>query len=196
MNINLREMHGEELRHLLAKADTYAKQAMLNAGKVAPAIIYKGMDGFGMCVGDAIIDEKSKENFAMTARLTCVAHGATAAVFIGEGWSTSAKKDQALDLSKRPSQCPDRQEVLMVMGETRYENCQKLLPIHRSESGKFMGFGDPHHVGTEKVKGRFAQFLPQNFPDLETQRKAKEMLLIFVREHHQHRGRDRGFAMG
>ena len=196
MNINLREMHGEELRHLLVKADTYTKQAMVNAGKVAPTIFYKSIDGVGMCVGDAITDEKSKENFAMMARLTCVAHGATAAVFVGEGWSKVAKKNEVLDLSKPPSQYPDRREVLMVTGETRYENCQKLLPIHRSDSGKFMGFGEPHHVGTEKVKGRFAQFLPQNFPDLETQRKAKEMLLIFVREHHQHRGRDRGFAMG
>ena len=82
----------------------------------------------------------------------------------------------------------------MLMGEAWQATSQKLLPIVRSTSGKFVGFGEAHKLEADTVKGRFAQFLPERYPSLKDQRKAKELLEMLVHEVKHERGQERGMA--
>ena len=109
----------------------------------------------------------------------------------------TAKPGKRLDLSTPPSQSPDRQEVLIFMGETRHGGCQKMLPMIRSDSGRFVGFGQAPTIECDAVHGRFAKFLPKEYPDLHTQHVAQELLRHepYTREPKRERRRDRGFAM-
>ena len=108
MIVNRKEWDGEALKELFARAVLCSKVAMTQVGRVFPTLYFHGHDGPGMFIAKDMPDERSKDNFAMTARLMCVAHGADAAVFVAEGWSSVAKKGESLDLFTPPSQRPDR----------------------------------------------------------------------------------------
>jgi hypothetical protein len=137
--------------------------------------------------------EHAKDKFATAARLICIAHRATATVLASESWVVLASKDKALDLSKPPSECPDRQEMITLMGESWQVCNQKLLPIMRSASGKFLGFGEAQSSEAE-VKGRFTGFLPERVPTAEDQQIAKEMLRGLTQEVDRGRDQERGWA--
>ena len=194
MIVNLHERDRESLRDLVAQAEIFATQALMKVGHVPPTLLIQTSEGREMFSPQTLSDERSKEHFAATAKLMCIAHRATAAVFVAEGWTRFAKDGEALDLTKMPSQCADRQEVLMLMGEAWQATSQKLLPIMRSASGKFVGLGEAHKLDADTVKGRFAQFLPEKFPSLEDQEEAKELLNKVVKEVRRERGQERGHA--
>ena len=87
---------------------------MMRVGQVPPTLFIQTLNGREMFSPQVLPDERSKETFAATAKLVCIAHGATAAVFVVEGWTRFAKHGEPLDLSKMSSQCADRQEILML----------------------------------------------------------------------------------
>ena len=194
MIVYSRDEDRDALKDLVARAEIYANQAIMKAGQVPPTLFMQTLNGPLMFTPTTFTSEESKEHFAATARLMCIAHGATATLFVAEGWTRFAKKGEPLDLSKMPSQCPDRQETLMLMGEAWQATSQKLLPIMRSESGQFVGFGEAHSIEADAVKGRFAQFLPDKYPSLEEQHRAKEFLQRHVQEVKRERGEERGMS--
>ena len=194
MIVYSREEDRETLSNLVAQAEIFAKQAIMKFGGVPPTLFIQTLAGQKVFSPGALSDVGSKEQFAAAAKLMCIAHGATATVFVAEGWTRFAKKGQTLDLTKMPSQCPDRQEVLMLMGEAWQATSQKLLPIMRSASGKFAGFGEAHSIEADEVKGRFVQFLPEKYPSLEEQQKAKELLQMVVEEVKHEHGQERGLG--
>lgn len=65
----------------------------------------------------SINDDRSKDDFADTARLICIAYQVPAAVMILESWMKMAAEGEKLDPDERPSEAIDRHEVVMVMGE-------------------------------------------------------------------------------
>jgi len=197
MKIDLESEDREALKNLIAHAEIHAKQSMMKTGQVPPTLFIQGIEGVIAMIPNSLSNERSKDKFVDTARLLCTAHAAKATVFVAEGWLACQKKGEALDLSKRPSESPDRQEVLVLMGETRYGGKQlRPLPIIRSGSGKFMCFGEyADSKGHERVNGRFTQFLPERFPSLEDQRIAKELLNTRGQERKQERGCERGLSM-
>jgi len=182
MILNLREKDGEALKELVTKADLYVKQAMSREGRVRPMLLIQNLEGTAMMLPNSFTSDQGKDAFVAAGRLMCVAHGAAAAVFVAEGWACLRESGKPLDLSTPPSKSPDRQEVLMVMGESRYEGDRKLLPIVRSTNGRFVGFGEPHRLSDHQLKGRFAQFLPEKYPSREDQRKAKQLLDVVADE--------------
>ena len=72
-----------------------------------------------------------------------------------------------------------------------------LTETLRSSSGRFMGLGEGPAMDCDQMIGRFAQFLPENYPSVEVEQKAKELLQMVVEERGRERstalGRDRGF---
>jgi hypothetical protein len=110
------------------------------------------------------------------ARLVCIAHGADATVFVSEAWTRFAKKGEKMDATKLPSQCPDRQEVVVMMGQTRNACQQRMLPMERSASGKFLGFGQERVVDADRLEGRFANFIPEEYPNAQSRDIAVEAL--------------------
>ena len=165
------------LADLLANAEHYARFCMANSGRVTPALFFLAPEGQGILVPESLTDASEKDDFANMARLTCVAHAATACVMVIEAWTKFAKAEEKFDSSEAPSEAIDRQEHVVLMGESREGNRQRFLPIIRSGNGKFFGFGDPHEPGAD-MQGRFACILPPNEPDAATRQLAKVMLQV------------------
>jgi hypothetical protein len=82
------------------------------------------------------------------------------------------------DETEPPSEAFDRQEVVVLMGESHAGQKQKFLPIIRSSYGKFFGFGESEAPTVDEMKGRFAQLLPTQVPDEGIREFAKAMLKV------------------
>ena len=67
---------------------------------------------------------------------------------------------EKFDMTEAPSEAFDRQEVIVLMGESHGGQKQKFLPIIRNGNGKFFGLGESNTPSLDKMEGRFAQILP------------------------------------
>jgi hypothetical protein len=168
----------ETLDDLLAQAEHYAEFCMRNSGKMSPTLFLIGADGPFMFVPASLADANEKDDFATTARLLCIAHAATVAVMALEAWMKSATPGEKLDTTEPPSEAFDRQEVIVLMGESHAGQKQKFLPIIRSSNGKFFGLGEPNTPSMDKIEGRFAQILSSKIPDAQLREAAKVMLKV------------------
>jgi len=168
----------ETLDDLLAQAEHYAEFCMRNSGKMAPTLFLIGADGPLMFVPASLADANEKDDFATTARLMCIAHAATATVMTMEAWMKSATPGEKLDMTEPPSEAFDRQEVIVLMGESRDGQKQKFLPIIRSGNGKFFNLGETTVPSLDKIEGRFAQILPPKVADDQMRLLAKTMLKV------------------
>ena len=166
------------LDDLLAQAEHYAEFCMRNSGKMSPTLFLIGADGPVLFVPASLADETEKDAFATTARLMCIAHAATACVMALESWMKAATPGEKLDMTEPPSEAFDRQELIVLMGESPTGHKQKFLPIIRSGNGKFFGFGESNLPGLDKMEGRFAQILPPKLPDDEMRELARTMLQV------------------
>lgn len=168
----------QTLDDLLAQAEHYAEYCMRNSGRMPPTLFLIGPDGPMMFMPESVADASAKDDFATNARLMCIAHAATAVVMALEAWMKAAKPGETLDTTEPPSEAFDRQEVIVLMGESTGGQKQKFLPIIRSDNGKFFGFGEPNAPGFDKMEGRFAQILPSKVPDAQTRLVAQAMLKV------------------
>jgi hypothetical protein len=168
----------ETLDDLLAQAEHYAGFCMRNSGKMSPTLFLIGADGPLMFVPASLADENEKDDFATNSRLVCIAHAATAVVMALEAWMKTATPGEKFDMTEPPSEAFDRQEVIVLMGESHTGQKQKFLPIIRSGNGKFFGFGEPEVPEMDEMNGRFAQLLPTKIPDAELREVAKVMLKV------------------
>ena len=168
----------ETLDDLLAQAAHYAEFCMRNSGKMSPTLFLIGADGPLMFVPASLVDANEKDAFANTARLVCIAHAATVSVMALEAWMKTATPGEELDMTEPPSEAFDRQEVIVLMGESHGGQKQKFLPIIRSDNGKFFNLGESNAPGMDKMEGRFAQILPPKVPDAEMRLLAQTMLQV------------------
>ena len=166
----------ESLDDLLAQAEHYAEFCMRNSGKMSPTLFLIGAAGPLMFVPASLVDAVEKDDFATTARLLCIAQAATVVVMALEAWMKTATPGEKLDMTEPPSEAFDRQEVVVLMGESHSGQKQKFLPLIRSDNGKFFGFGESDTPLLNKIEGRFAQILPPKVPDNEMQLLAQAML--------------------
>jgi len=166
------------LDDLLAQAEHYANYSMRNMGRVPPTLFLIGADGPVMFVPESMADDSAKDDFATTARLMCIAHAASACVMTLEAWAKFATPGEKLDMTEAPSEAFDRRELVVLMGESRNGQKQKLLPIIRSDNGRFFGFGESEVPEMDEMKGRFAQLLPTKVPDDGLRLIAKAMLKV------------------
>ena len=151
---------------------------MRNSGKMSPTLFLIGADGPLMFVPASLVDADEKDAFANTARLVCIAHAATVIVMALEAWMKTATPGEKLDTTEAPSEAFNRQEVIVLMGESHGGQKQKFLPIIRSGNGKFFGFGESNMPSLDKIEGRFAQILPPKVADDQMRLLAKTMLKV------------------
>lgn len=163
------------LAELLKQARGYAEFAMRRFGNVAPMMIGVTPKGPIHFAPSSLENEKAKDDFANTARLVVTGYGATAAVMILESWMTLAGPDGELP-KMRPSESPDRREIVMLAAESFGEHQTEILPIVRSDSGKFFGFGEPDTHKLEQMQGRFAKLMPPEPVDDEMSLLARTLL--------------------
>jgi hypothetical protein len=163
---------------LLAQAAHYAEFCMRNSGKMAPTLFLIGADGPLMFVPASLVDDDEKDAFANTARLVCIAHAATVTVMALGAWMKTATPGEKMDMTEPPSEAFDRQEVIVLMGESHSGRKQKFLPIIRSGNGKFFNLGETTIPDMDKMEGRFAQILPPNVATVEHRALAQAMLKV------------------
>jgi len=168
----------ENLDDLLAQAEHYANYCMRTSGRMPATLFLLGSQGPVMFLPESLADEGAKDDFATEARLMCIAHAATSVVMAVEAWIKYAKPGEPFDETEPPSEAFDRQEVVVLMGESHNGQKQKFLPILRSDNGKFFGFGESDAPSTDEMKGRFAQLLPTKVPDKGIREVAKAMLKV------------------
>jgi len=168
----------ENLDDLLEQAEHYANYSMRNMGRLPPTVFLIGPEGLLMFMPESLSDEKAKDDFATNARLMCIAYAATSVVMALEAWVKYAKPGEKFDETEPPSEAFDRQEVVVLMGESNKGPKQKFLPIIRSGNGKFFGFGESDPPSIDQMKGRFAQILPSKVIDDATRDLAKAMLKV------------------
>jgi hypothetical protein len=95
-----------------------------------------------------------------------------------EAWMKTATPGEKMDMTEPPSESYDRQEVIVLMGESHSGQKQKFLPIIRHGNGKFFNLGETTVPGMDKMEGRFAQILPPKVADAELREVAKVMLKV------------------
>jgi hypothetical protein len=126
-----------------------------------------------------LADVKAKDDFATMSQLMAIASGATVAVLALEAWMKTAKPGETFDTTELPSEAFDRQEVVVLMGESMAEGRkQQMLPIIRSDNHRFFGFGDSAFEKLDKMEGRFSQLLPTKVPDEKMRALAMAMLKV------------------
>ncbi len=159
-----------DLDTLAAYAEGYASFAMKNIGRVPPTMLAISPEGLLHFIPESLGDERAKNDFANVGRLICAAFGATNMVMILESWVTMAKPGQTLDTETPPSEAFDREEFVVVMGETIGRQTQRFLPILRTDAGGFFGFGECPAMAFDGIEGRFAGMLPpkQTTPEMRT----------------------------
>ncbi len=166
------------LENLLQQAEHYSEYMMTgSSGSVPPTLMALTPEGFVMHIPRRFNSPDDKDLFAKTIRLMAVAYRASAVAMISESWIvTKNRRDKELDLSVAPSESPDREEVVSIMGESR-EGCgQRFLFIQRDSLGKFTGFGTSLLPQIQTLEGRFAGLLPPKEPTDEIAMAARNLL--------------------
>lgn len=168
------------LADLLANARHYAEYCMRGTGNLPPTLFLIGGDGKQvMFLPQNMAGVQAKDDFATQSKLMALATGATVAVMALEAWVKKAKPGETLDSTEPPSEAFDRQEAIVLMGESMTEGQQQqMLPIIRSGNSKFFGFGDAPITKMEKLEGRFSQLLPTKMPDENLRALALAMLKV------------------
>ena len=166
----------ESLDDLLDQAKRYAEFSMRYSGRVPTTLLLLGPSGPGIYVPRNLDDEQAKNDFAAVARRMAIAHDATAVVMVVEAWARRATSDVPLDLTIPPSQAPDRQEVVSLVGEALGLQKVTFLPIRRTATGAFSGFGPDCVQNFNQMQGRFAEILPAQTPTSEEKASAQAIL--------------------
>ena len=202
---NRRKQEEQSLEALMNEANLFVKHSMHQEGRVQPMLFIHGESGIARFRPKDFKNDRSKDEFASLAKLACIAAGADATVFVSEAWMKTPKQGEKLDLSRPPSSFPDRQEVAIMMGQTRTACQQRLLPMIRSKDGKFLGFGNEHRMNPDRMEGRFANFIPWGYPPPEVRAVAEaalDKLGVEIRKPEKaqarrtERGQGKAFEMG
>jgi hypothetical protein len=112
----------QTLDDLLANARHYAEYCMRGTGNLPPTLFLIGSDGKQVIfMPENLADVKAKNDFAAMSQLMAIASGATVAVLALEAWMKTANPGETLDTTEPPSEAFDRQEVIVLMGESMTE---------------------------------------------------------------------------
>jgi hypothetical protein len=166
------------LDDLMAQAGHYAEFCLRNSGSMPPTLFLIGEAGPMMLMPGNMTSDTEKDSFANAARLVCIAYAATSCVMALEAWMKAAKPDEKLDMTERPSEAIDREEVIVLMGEDRIGQRHQFLPIIRSDNCKFFNLGDSTMPTMDNIEGRFAQILSPKVPDARGKLLAQAMLKV------------------
>ena len=166
----------KSLNDLLARAEHYAGFSMTQMGRVPPTLMALCHGRLIFYLPESMGDERSKDSFASTARLICIAYDARAVVMIMEAWMKVAAPGEVLDPTERASEALDRREVVVLAGEARGSKKQKFLAIIRTSTGGFSGFGKSDLPEFDSLGGRFAEILPHDSSNKDIQAKARRLL--------------------
>jgi hypothetical protein len=196
------EVSPKALEQIAERAEAVARGFLQQAAFSPQTLYIYGTEGRFILQRPYPFDQ-GQEWFAERGKLACIAAGAYACAFVSEAWTVRPKEGKQVDLSRRPSESPDREQVLMIAAESREGNFQKGLIIRRDRAEKFAGYGETLGLQRNDVKDH-SQFLTAEVPTKEMREKARMELaakgLELERLREERLGReeeeDRGRGMG
>ena len=161
---------------ILEEATRYARIIMRKSGCLAPVMMASTGEGVIIFSPDQLTDTGAKDDFANKVRLITGSYGASAVVLILESWITKAKPGESLDTLTPPSESYEREEVVVLIGQSPQGNITHLLPIHRLGNGKFWNLGDAEEIPADSFEGRFTKLLPPDPVDEKTRMMGRVLL--------------------
>ena len=161
------------LKSLITEA---ARLTMKQSGFLVPIMLASTDKGIILFCPDEMSDTGDKDDFANMVRLVTGSYAASAVVLILESWITKAKVGEPLDTVTPPSESYDREEVVVLIGQSPQGNITHLLPSHRLDNGKVWNLGDAEDMPADSFEGRFAGLLPPKPADEKTRQRGKVLL--------------------
>ena len=165
-----------QLETLIAEATRYARFTMKKNSYLVPVMMATTEHGIILFSPDKMSDTGAKDDFANKVRLITGSYSASAVVLILESWIIKAKVGEKLDTDTPPSESYDREEVVVLIGQSPQGNITRLLPIHRLGNGKFWNLGDAEEMAADSFSGRFAELLPPKPSDEKPRQMGKALL--------------------
>lgn len=145
------------------------KQKMINNfekyGSIIPTFTIQYDDGTITSFATNFDGNLSKEKFNYIMRKLCTDPKVISSVFITEGWTSKIAEKE----NKRPSECEDREEIVMMIYSARDE--AQEIHIYKPDQNRKLEFV----ISSDEYKGRFSN--PFSYPCLTTserKRLAKE----------------------
>ena len=161
---------------LIEIAGSYAEFCLTNDGTMPPSFFFIGDEGPMFYDCREFTDDEDKEVFETIMRILCMSYKASACVTALESWMTGGEDGGEVDPSIRPTEAMNRREVIWLLGDDRLARKTKMMPIIRSDNGKFFSLVDKEIIIMDEMGGRFAQILSPNSPDAEGLKFANEFL--------------------
>lgn len=149
----------QNLDDLMVMAEDFAGFSLRSGRQIPPTLLAVTKKGPLFFSPASLQDDRSKDDFADTARLICIAYQVPAAVMILESWMKMAAEGEKLDLDEPPSEAMDRHEVVMVMGEAAGTTQRQVFKIIRTDAGGFFGLTEWEGLPLAQFQGRFVDLL-------------------------------------
>jgi hypothetical protein len=166
----------QALEKTMRNAEEYAKFHLEQIGMCPAALFISREHGQTIFKPHDIGTKDSNDRVARVGRLMCIAHNADACVFISEAWFVEPAQGRTLDSNISPSQSPDRQLAVALIGETRKEQVHRVLPICRFENGRFKGLGAARKEQSADLTGWHTEFMPRQVPTQMERARARGIL--------------------
>ena len=173
--MNSKESSRAEIEKLIARAKFHADEALDVGHPVTPTLYLHCQNGTttGYDLGKMIGNEGA---LATNLRLMCVAEGADAMVLCGEAWMMREKQRDQNNWYAPATEPSEREEVVILLAESREESFQRVLPIIRMDDEQFFRFAEEFEIHNPRLVNQWGKCLPKEIPD-EHERKRAESIL-------------------
>jgi hypothetical protein len=161
-------LNSHALEALIGEARTHVECVMRTKGRMPATLFLKGLGELKTYVAPAEDTLAEKKRFIEIMRLVVKTQGATALVLAVETWVRPPRPgEKLLGLNKEPSQGPNGQEQVALLGECYREIRQHLLPVMRADDGRFLGLGEGLVMREDSfaIAGGFPGLLPEVIPN-------------------------------
>lgn len=191
-----RERSHKALEEEMRYAEITASEWMKHAGFCPQTFFIWGEEGRFILERPRPWDQ-GHEWFTKAAKLACATTGAYACVFISEAWTVIPREGLQPDLNVPPSRSPNREEILMIIGQTREERSQRAIQVFRDANENFLRLGEPFAFHEDSVK-KFGSFLSDAISMSGTKQRAMRELgeMGFHRKLQKEERRERDQGMG
>lgn len=157
----------------------FAKEMIRTRGEVTPMFVLHGANGVSVPVATPFGSDEEKAAVCGLIRAMCATLPVVAYSMLCEAWSTRVARDDAAS-RVRPSESPDRREVVMATAVTRAGCVSAAAEILRDGGGRAVGFG-PDEVA-DGMAGPFASLLPPAPLSEEVRGRARELVAAMLGE--------------
>ena len=165
----------DALNELINKAKFHADEALDVGGHVTPTLYLHGHDGTttGYQLDKILEDEVT---LASNLRLMCVAEGADAIVLCAEAQMLRETPRDKNNLYAPATEPSEREEVVVLLVESREASFQRVLPVIRMDDEQFFRFGEEFDIHKSSLSNQMGSFLGEDIPN-ETDRQWAESVL-------------------